>query len=116
MIFIKILHYYSTYAIILHLMYYCGLIDSTYYIAVFTFFGSLFLEYIYPAYMFNVTNKFNIFLFGILIHLIPFLIIPKENAKMSYLVVSLICYLLFLQFDIDNIIKLYNNPEKYIFD
>lgn len=111
----KMMHYYTSWAAILHLMYYCGLIDSTYYIALFVFFGGLFVEYIYPANMFNVNNKLIALFFSFVFHLLPFLIIKKENAKICYLFASLLCYFLFFKFEIKKIFEIYWNPQKYIF-
>jgi hypothetical protein len=94
--------YYTTHALLYHVLYFIGLIPSTQYIAYLVLIVSQILNYIYPKYISVTTkNKKKYLCFDFCAHIIPALILFYYNhnkiplidlTNVSILLVSLITY------------------------
>jgi hypothetical protein len=104
----RLLHFYSIWGIILHVLFFMNIIGNTFPIALFILVGSQILLFIYPAYINNI--KINWF-YECILHYAPVLLIKSDFSNMKYLYISALLYTIIFNF---KIIQIYKNPTQYM--
>lgn len=102
--FSKFLCFYTLWALILHILYYKGLIGNTFPIAFFVFICSQVIAFINPKYPYSIPFEF-------VFHFLPLLLIPISFENVNYLVYSFLLYIILVN---TNSFLLYTNPIKFL--
>ncbi len=101
--------FYTVWALLLHSFYLFGMIPNTYYVSLFVFIGSQFLNYGPTQWVKKIDSIYYI-LYDIVAHILPFIIlfIYRKGANIWILLISLYIYLLM---NGDQVIETYFSPE-----
>jgi hypothetical protein len=111
----KMLEFYSMWALILHFAYYFEIVPNTYTVAVFVLFVSQFFGWIYPGYYFIYPRIHlpNLLCGDLLVHYLPCFLI-KPSCDFQVLVLSFFIYNIWTGFP--KIYTMYKNPLQYVSD
>jgi len=106
---IKYFHFYSSWSIIIHILYYLNIIDNTFPVALFVLFVSQLFLFVYPGYIYkdmtiNWVNEF-------VLHWLPVILIEHSFENIHYLYISLLVYLFVFN---KTIVVIYNDPIRYL--
>lgn len=104
----RLLHFYSIWGVILHVLFFMNIIGNTFPIALFILIGSQLLLFIYPAYI--NTIKIN-WVYEFILHYAPVLLIKPDFSNMKYLYITALLYTIIFNF---KIIEIYKNPIQYM--
>lgn len=104
----KLFHFYSTWGLISHVLYYFNIIGNTFPIATFILVASQIFLFIYPGYIYIM--KIN-WIYEFIFHYIPIILIKPNFSNMKYLCISVMIYAILFNF---KIIDIYKDPLKYI--
>ncbi len=100
----RFLCFYTLWALVLHILYYKGIIGNTFPIALFVLICSQVIAFMNPKYPYIVPFEF-------IFHFLPVLLIPVSFENVNYLVYSFIFYLILIN---TNSILVYINPIKFL--
>jgi hypothetical protein len=111
----KMLEFYSMWALLLHFAYYFGVVPNTYTVAIFVLFVSQFFGWIYPGYYFIYPRRHlpNLLWGDLLAHYLPcFMITPSDDTRV--LILSFVIYNLWA--GPQKVYIMYKNPLEYVSD
>ena len=104
----RLFHFYSTWGLISHVLYYLNIIGNTFPIAIFILVVSQFFLFIYPGYIHIMQINW---IYEFIFHYIPIILIKPNFSNMKYLYISALIYAILFNF---KIIEIYKDPLKYI--
>lgn len=115
-IFYKFLCFYTSWAFIVHILYFFKLIKNTFIIALYTLIMSIFFSHIYPNYYTKYKKYKNIIKYilisDIIFHYLPVFVIPIDFNNMDYFYILTIVYIILFNV---MIFKIYRDPYYYIY-
>lgn len=104
----RLLHFYSIWGLIFHILFFMNIIGNTFPIALFILIGSQILLFIYPAYIKTITINW---FYEFILHYAPVMLLKPDFSNMKYLYFSALIYTIIFNV---KIIDIYKDPLRYL--